>query len=240
MIQTRQIHYHHEGVELVAEMAWDDQLSEPRPAVLVAHTWAGRSHFEHDRIKALAALGYVGFACDVYGGGKGGGSMEANRALMMGLMANRPLLQGRLQAAVATLSQQPEVDASKIAALGYCFGGLAVLDLARIGARIGGVVSLHGLFAAPGNTAGNPINARVLVLHGYSDPMVPPTAIIELAAELDNAGADWQLHAYGGTGHAFTNPEANDPARGLCYSAQADRRSWQSVQNFLAEVFADG
>jgi dienelactone hydrolase len=124
-----------------------------------------------------------------------------------------------------------------VAAIGFCFGGLCVLDIARTGEELAGVVSFHGLLGAPGNTASNTINARILVLHGWDDPMAPPDHVVELSEELSAMGADWQLHAYGNTMHAFTNPDANDKAMGTVYNAAADRRSWIAMQNFLDELF---
>jgi dienelactone hydrolase len=129
------------------------------------------------------------------------------------------------------------VDEDNIAAIGFCFGGLCVLDLARIGADLKGVVSFHGLFGAPGNTQGMKIKARVMALHGHEDPMVPVKAVNDLQNELTAAGADWQIHVYGDTMHAFTNPKANDPSFGTVYSENANRRSWQTLLNFLKEIF---
>ena len=237
-IQHRLIEY--QAGELTCEgyLAWDDAISGPRPAVAIAHTWAGRGDFEQSKAEALAKLGYVGFAVDIYGGGQRGSSVEENSALMQPLMENRELLQQRIIAAVETLKQQAEVDASQTAAMGFCLGGLTVLDLARTGADIKGVVSFHGLFNAPDNTSANKIGAKVLCLHGYDDPMALPESIIELGTELTEAGADWQIHAYGGTVHGFTNPLANMPEMGVLYNEAADRRSWQALQNFLEEVFS--
>lgn len=237
-IQTRLLEYVCEDVVLEGFMAWDDKLAGARPAVAVAHTWAGRSAFEEGKALEFAAQGYVGFAIDMYGKGVSGGSVEENTALMTPLLQDRPLLQQRINAAVATLRQQAQVDAAKVAATGYCFGGLCVLDLARTGSDVCGVVSLHGLFGAPDNTAGERIRARVLCLHGYDDPMATPQSMLDLATELSAAGADWQVHAYGNTVHAFTNPAANDPGMGAVYSPLADRRSGIAVRNFLTECFA--
>jgi dienelactone hydrolase len=237
-IQTRAVEYIVDGKTFEGILAWDDSASGKRPAVAVAHAWAGRSPFEVEKAKRLAALGYVGFAMDVYGKGVLGRSRDENAALMGPLVQDRTLLQKRLVAAIHALALQPEVDPGRIAAIGFCFGGLSVLDLARVGAPVKGVVSFHGLFTPPGNTAGKRIAAKVLALHGWDDPMVPPQAVVDFAKEMTAAGADWQLHAYGHTMHAFTNPEANDPAFGTVYNAQADARSWQAMQNFLAELFA--
>ena len=155
---------------------------------------------------------------------------------MSPFMEDRALLQGRMIAALETVRQQPEVDAARVAAIGFCFGGLCVLDLARSGADLNGVVSFHGLFMPPGNSNAKKIRAKVLVLHGYDDPMATPEQMLGLANELTLAEADWQIHAYGGTVHAFTNPVANDPGFGTVYKEAADRRSWQSMGNFLEEV----
>lgn len=234
----RYVEYKHEGATLEGYMAWDETLEGPLPGVLVSHAWGGRGAFECSKARALAELGYCGFALDVYGKGVSGSGPEENAKLMQPFLEDRSLLQGRLAMALATLREQPEVDASRTAAIGFCFGGLCVLDLARTGSDVRGVVSLHGLFNAPGNTAGNNIQARVLALHGHDDPMVPPEAVNGLETELTQAGADWQIHVYGGTMHAFTNPQANDPSHGTVYNAAADRRSWVVTRDFLEEVLA--
>jgi len=235
-IQTRTIDYDHNGNLLQGVLAWDDQASAPRPAVLVSHAWAGRDEFAEGKARALAELGYVGFALDMYGKGILGSGPEENAKLMGPLIEDRGLLQSRQAAALNIVRQQPEVDPARIAAIGYCFGGLCVLDLARSGADLRGVASFHGLLNSPGNTEGNRILAKVLVLHGYDDPMAPPEQVLALADELTKGGSDWQIHAYGGTVHAFSNPKANDPEFGTVYKKEADHRSWQSLGNFLAEV----
>lgn len=224
-------------VQLEAFFAFDDALSGRRPAVLINHTWAGRDEFVAEKARKLAELGYVGFAVDMYGKGILGSGPEENARLMQPLMEDRAMLQKRMQAALYAVKLLPWVDDSKIAAIGFCFGGLCVLDLARTGVDIKGVVSFHGLLGAPGNTRGNAIKAKVLALHGHDDPLAPPEQVLEFEQEMTEAGADWQLHAYGHTMHAFTNPVANNPDSGMVYQPAADRRSWQSMQNFLAELF---
>lgn len=213
----------------------DDQAASARPGVMVCHAWAGRGAFDEARAEALARLGYVGFALDVYGKGVTGGTIEQNRALMTPLMEDRSLLLQRLQAGVQALRQVDDVDASKLAVIGFCFGGLCALDLARSGAELAGVVSFHGLLLPPPQPGGQ-ISAKILTLHGWDDPMVPPETVLEFAGEMTGAGADWQLHAYGNTMHAFTNPKANDPDFGTVYNATAEQRSWQAMVNFLTEV----
>ncbi len=236
-VQHRLLDYEDGDTVLEGRLAWDDALAGPRPGILVAHAWGGRSDFEDGKADALARLGYAAFALDLYGKGVRGSGPEENAALMQPFLDDRSMLQQRLHAALVTLRQQAEVDAARIAAIGFCFGGLCVLDIARSGADVAGVVSFHGLFGAPGNTGDSPVRARVLALHGWDDPMVPPAQVVALAEELSAAGADWQLQAYGNTMHAFTNPAANDPARGTVYDKRADRRSWQAMTNFFNELF---
>jgi len=236
-IQTRHIEFRDRDVLLEAYMAYDDSGSGPRPGVLVAHAWGGRGELEENRAERLAELGFVGFALDLYGKGVRGSNPKQNSALMQPFLDDRALLQKRMQLSLDACRRQKEVDGDRVAAMGFCFGGLCVLDLARTGADLRGVASFHGLLGKPGNTGGKGIKARVLVLHGWDDPMAKPEAVVALADELTAAGADWQIHAYGNTQHAFTNPAAANPEMGTVYNAAADRRSWQSLQLFLAEIF---
>ncbi|MGB5247088.1 MAG: dienelactone hydrolase family protein [Woeseia sp.] len=236
-LQTRHLDYHEGDATLRATVAWDDSIAVQQPGVLVAHAWRGRSEFEDKKALALASLGYVGFALDVYGRGQLGTNPTENAKLMQPFMDDRALLQRRLQAALAALRAVPEVDDQRVAGIGFCFGGLCMLDLARSGADLAGVVSFHGLLSKPATPAAADIRARILLLHGWDDPMATPDEVLALSRELSSAGADWQLHAYGKTLHAFTNPLANDPANGLQYRPRAERRAWCSMQNFLAEIF---
>jgi dienelactone hydrolase len=234
----RTIAYAHAGIELEGLLVTPGDAGAPLPGVLIAHAWGGRGEFEDATARKLAAAGYAGFAIDMYGRGVRGGSRDQNAALIQPFLRDRVLLQARIRAAVEALREQAEVDSERIAAVGYCFGGLCVLDLARSGADVRGVVSLHGLFTPPEPLPPGPIRARVLALHGHDDPMVPVAAVTALEQELSNAGADWQIHVYGGAMHAFTNPKANDADFGTVYNAIADRRSWLATRSFLAEVLA--
>jgi len=234
-VSTRTFDYEIDGETFEAFLAAPD--TSPAPAILIAHAWAGRSDFENDKAKALAALGYTGVAIDLFGKGVLGSSVEENQKLIEPFVSDRAFLQKRLKANIDVVKDQPEADASNVGAIGFCFGGLCVLDVARMGADVAGVVSFHGLLGAPGNTADR-VKAKVLALHGWDDPMAPPSDVVSLGEELTKAKADWQLHGYGGTMHAFTNRQANDPDFGTVYNADADRRSWEAMKNFLSEVFA--
>lgn len=238
-IQTQEVEYRDGETRLKGLLAWDDKSSSPVPGVLVSHTWAGRDEFACNKAKALAGLGYAGFALDLYGDAKVGSGPEENMALMQPFMDDRALLQRRMRAALSTLREQPIVDRRRVGAIGFCFGGLCVLDLARCGADLDCVVSFHGLLKPPGNTQGTKVRAKILVLHGHEDPMVPVADVVALEGELTEAGADWQVHVYGHTMHAFTNPMANDPSFGTVYHPLADRRSWVAMKNFLEESFAE-
>lgn len=236
-IQTRIIEYRDGDHIFDAYMTWENVGSDLKPGVLIAHAWGGRGEFEEGKAERLAELGYIGFALDLYGKGRRGNSREENEALMNPLLADRSVLQHRMQLGLAQLKKQKEVDSSRVAAMGFCFGGLCVLDLARMGADLRGVASFHGLFGPPENLSEQKIKAKILVLHGWDDPMATPDQVVSLADELSQAGADWQIHGYGNTVHAFTNPCANDAEHGTVFNAAADRRSWQSLQLFLAELF---
>ncbi|MFQ5661311.1 MAG: dienelactone hydrolase family protein [Gammaproteobacteria bacterium] len=237
MIEERMVEYEHNDAVLEGLLAYDNATDGPRPGILIAHAWAGRSELECNKARALAELGYTGFSMDLYGKGILGSGPEENQKLMGPFLEDRAMLQSRMTMALDTLRAQQEVDESNIAAMGFCFGGLCVLDLARIGADIRGAVSFHGLFMPPGNTQGTEIKAKVLALHGNDDPMAPVESVIELEKELTAAGADWQIHVYGNTMHAFTNPQANDPGLGTVYNENADKRSWRTLLNFLEEIF---
>jgi dienelactone hydrolase len=238
-VKTEYLDYKDGAVTCEGYVAYDDATKTKRPGVLVSHAWAGQGEFERSKAEKLAALGYVGFALDLYGKGKRGASMEENAKLMQPFIDDRAMLRKRISTALDALKKHALVDSGRVAAIGFCFGGLCVLDLARSApAGLKGVVSFHGLFHPPKLGKQAPITAKVLILHGYDDPMARPDSVVAIAQELTAAKADWQLHAYGRTSHAFTNPEANSPDHGLLYNATADRRSWVAMKNFLEEALA--
>ncbi|MFI4919126.1 MAG: dienelactone hydrolase family protein, partial [Legionellales bacterium] len=218
-------------------IAYDDSWVKPMPCVMIAHDWEGRSQSACNKAKEFVSMGYVGFTLDMYGQAQLGADKDERRALMMPLMQDRQKLMARMNAAFNLLTQLPQVDKGKIAAVGYCFGGLCVLDLARSGTDVKAVISFHGLLAAAEGALRTPFDAKVLVLHGYDDPLVPPKHVNEFAIEMTERKVDWQIHVYGRTAHAFTNPRANDDEMGLHYNALSERRSWATAQIFLNEVF---
>lgn len=229
--------YHHGEQELYGYLAYDDQTIKPRPAVLVIHDWTGRNDFACQKAELLAEMGYVGFAVDMYRFGRQGKSVDEKQALMTPLMNDRRLLRDRIQAGLDAVVTMDEVDNKRIAVIGFCFGGLCALDLARSGADITGVISFHGLLNKPEGISQQSIKAKILALHGYDDPMVLPEQMAAFCQEMTEANVDWQVHMYGHTKHAFTNPQAHDESLGTVYNAKAERRSWQAMADFLQEIF---
>jgi len=235
-MRTQSVEYRHGDAVLEGFLAVPATDGERRPGILVSHAWGGRDDFVVEKAKALAELGYAAFALDVYGKGVRGSGPEQNQKLMMPFLQDRALLRDRLKSGMDCFAAQPGVDGSQIAIMGYCFGGLCALDLARSGAAIKGAVSFHGLFIPPALPK-QAVKARVLALHGYDDPMVPPQQVLDFATEMNESKVDWQMHAYGGVLHAFTVPEANDLSLGALYNARAARRSWQAMMDFFEEIF---
>lgn len=235
---TGTLDYHDGDATLEAYIAYDDSTSDPKPTVLIAHDWTGRRDYATSKADEMAALGYVGIAIDMFGKGVFGkdDDVQYNSSLMGPFATDRKLLRGRMTAGLDLAKGLDFVDNTKIAALGYCFGGMCVLELARSGADVLGVLSVHGIFS-PGDVPNETITAKVLCLHGHDDPMVPPEQVLELETELTEAGVDWQVHAYGQTTHAFTNPGANNPDFGTVFNVTANRRATQSIKNFLEELF---
>ena len=233
-MKTQEINYKFGDQEYRAFVANPEK--ESAPLVLVVHTWAGRDDFVEKKAIELAEEGYVAMAVDMYGDAKVGTSTEENQSLMTPLIEDRDKLKAIINTAVEAGKKIDGVDSSKVAAIGYCFGGLVVLDLARSGTDISGVVSFHGLLMSS-DISTDGIQAKVLVLHGERDPMVPLSMVDDFQKEMTEAEADWQLHSYGNAYHAFTNKEANDPNLGTQYNENADKRSWQSMMNFFTEIF---
>ncbi len=208
----------------------------PHPVVLIAPNWVGQTGWDNAVADRLAAAGYAGLAIDVYGKGRRGDPAGDNSALMGPWVGNRAALRQRLLAAVDAAAGHPMLDESRMAIIGYCFGGLCALDVARSGDdRIKAAVSFHGIYNPPGLGPQAPITAKVLICHGWEDPYTPVDAHNAVAKELTDAGADWQIIAYGHAYHSFTNEHANAPGTAL-YDAAADRRSWAATMALLAET----
>ena len=208
------------------------------PGVLVVHDWMGVGPFAIERAEKLAAMDCVAFVADIYGKGVRPANATEAGALAGKYKKDRALLRRRVTAALDTLRQQPGCDPAQLAAIGYCFGGTTVLELARSGAAVAGVVSFHGGLNSPTPADAKKIRCKVLVLHGADDPNVPPAEVAAFEQEMRGASVDWQLIAYGGAVHSFTNPRAgSDNAKGVAYNEKADRRSWQALIAFLRELF---
>ncbi|MHC1697941.1 MAG: dienelactone hydrolase family protein [Geobacteraceae bacterium] len=236
---TKTVEYRQGSTLLEGYLAYDDAVSGQRPGVLVVHEWTGLGKYARNRAAQLAGLGYVAFAADIYGKG-----VRPNTPAEAGKEAgkyrsDRKLLRTRAIAGLEELLKVPLVDPAKVAAIGYCFGGTTVLELARSGAKLNGVVSFHGGLSTDNLSDGKNIRAKVLVLHGADDPHVPPQEVSAFQEEMRNGGVDWQMVFYGGAVHSFTNPDSgNDPAKGNAYNDKADYRSWSAMKSFFAEIFA--
>lgn len=241
-MHTVTIPYVHGETKCLGFMAYDDRVQVKRPAILVSPAWRGQDDFARQKAIQLAELGYVGFAVDLYGNGTSVTDNEAAQ-YMFPLFLDRALLQARMKAAYTCISEQPQVDQSKIGAIGFCFGGLTVFELLRSGVDLKGVVTFHGVFAneREGMQAKTvPISPKatgsLLILQGEQDPLVTVQDLQNVQQEMTKAGIDWQIHLYGNTMHAFTNPLANNPKNGAMYSERATQRAWTSMQNFFGEI----
>jgi dienelactone hydrolase len=235
MSKTQLLEYKDGDTTLEAYIAEPD--SGKKPVVLIFHDWSGRNPFAQKIAEDLAALGYVGFALDMYGKGQIATTKDEKVALMTPFMQDRALLLQRANAALSAAKTLSNADTHKIAAIGFCFGGLCALDLARGGADIKGVVSFHGLLGAPEDLPKQNIRTKILALTGFDDPMVKPEQVVQFGDEMTAAKVDWQVHFFGNTMHAFMNPEANDPGFGTVYQPVSAARAWKMMQDFLKEIF---
>jgi len=235
---TQTVEYRHGDVTLEGFLAWDDAVSGKRPGVLVVHEWTGLNEYAKTRCRELAGMGYVAFAVDMYGKGIRPQTREEASQQATIYRSDRPLMRARVTAGLNTLLASELCDPTRIAAIGYCFGGGTVLELARSGAEIAGVVSFHGNLDTPDPLLAKNIKSKILVCHGADDPYVPFDQIEAFISEMSAARVDYQFIAYSGAVHAFTNLEAgDDPSSGAAYHADADRRSWEHMQTFFVEIF---
>lgn len=237
MTITRRITLHDGPDGPFESMAVVDTAAGAQPGILLFPNVLGTKEADFAYAEKVAALGYAVLVADVYGQGKRTTRADTNPALYMNaLNADRAVLRDRVNAAHDVLKGLAEVDPARTAAIGFCFGGKCILDLARSGADIAGGVSFHGVYDAPPFPNAT-ISTRLLICHGWDDPIAPPESMVALAQELTAAGCDWQIHAYGRTGHAFTDESANMPEKGLAYSPDADRRSFRATVDFLGDLF---
>jgi len=236
-IQTKTVEYKSGDVTLEGVLVWDDAVKSPRPGVLVVHQWLGLTNYEQRRARLLAELGYVAFCADIYGKGVRPKDTKEAGVEATKYKTDRKLLRERVNAGLAELKKSPLVDAQRVAAIGYCFGGTTVIELARSGADVAGVVSFHGGLDSPTPADGKNIKAKVLACHGADDPFVSAADLTAFEAEMRAAKVDWQLVQYGGAVHSFTQPMAgNDNSKGAAYNEKADKRSWAAMREFLVEV----
>jgi len=240
-IKQQAVEYKEGDTTLEGWLAYDDSISTPRPGVLVVHDWMGLSDKTKAIAERLAKLGYIAFAADIYGKGVRPSSREEAGAQAGKYKGDRALLRKRVEAALTVLRGEKNVDAKRIAAIGYCFGGTTVLELARDGADIAGVVSFHGGLDSLNPADAKNIKAKLLILHGANDPTMSAEDIAAFQKELRDAKVDWQMIYYANAVHAFTDKTAgNDPTNPVAYNADADRRSWQTMRDFFAEIFGEG
>lgn len=225
--------------------ATEDITLQQRPAIIVAHAWMGQDSFARQKAEALAELGYIGFVADMYGEGKTASNSEEARHLMLPLFQDRALLQKRICAAFDVVHQHPGVDPSRIGAIGFCFGGLTVIELLRSGADIKGAVSFHGVLGnkvdsieAKTVSIAKSIKGSLLMLHGSEDPLVSLDDILNIQKELSDAQVDWQMNIYSHTSHAFTNPQMHDKEHGLAFQPLSSERAWWAMIHFFSERFS--
>ncbi len=234
-MKTSFVAYNDSETPLEAFVAY--QTPQKQPAVILCHAWAGRDDFICEKAQMVANWGYVGFALDMYGKGILGHSKEENSALKQPFLKDRNLLQNRLLRAFQVVRALPYVDVDRIAVLGYGFGGICALDLARSGADIKGAITVYGHFQPPPPNLIKSIKAKILLLHGYNDPITPLEELTAFAKEMESAQVDWQAHLFGQSLHAFATPSANDPESGVLYNPTSAQRSNHLIRNFLEEIF---
>lgn len=230
-----------DGAQFDSVLVQDDtRTHDDPPVVLVFHGMEGRSEAQVQFATRLAEQGYQAIAVDLFGEDVSRGGMDATAAEMARFVDDRAALAQRLSTVLDTLTAAPQVNPHRVAAIGFCFGGLCVLDLARAGRPLVGVASFHGLLTPATLFDGREVTAKISVFHGWDDPFATPQDVVALGREFSGRGIDWQLHAYGDTVHAFMAPFANDPTRGVVFSESASRRAWSTALEFLRECFADG
>lgn len=238
-VVTKAVQYNDGDVALEGTLAWDDAFEGKRPGVLVVHEWWGLDDYARGRAEQLARLGYVAFALDMYGKGKITEHPQEAGEWAGIIRKNVAAWQRRALAGLDVLKEHDLVDSQRLAAIGYCFGGATVCQLAYSGAPLKGVVSFHGSLPAPTPEQQPKIAAKLLICHGAADAFVPAPQIAAFQEALEQSGADWQMIYFGNARHSFTNPGADKRGiDGLRYNKLADMRSWRYLQDFFDEIFA--
>jgi dienelactone hydrolase len=235
---TQTVEYKQGDAVLEGYLAYDDAFGGKRPGILVVHEWKGLNAYAKRRTDMLAGLGYVAFAADIYGKGIRPQTIADAGAMAGKFKADRTLLRARVNAGLDVLKSQPNVDISRLAAIGYCFGGTAVLELARSGADVKGIVSFHGGLSSPTPQDAKNIKARILALHGAADPFVKPDEVAAFEKEMTDAKVNYRFIKYPGAMHGFTNPDNKNVPPGALYNEAADKASWIEMQNFFKEIFS--
>ncbi|MEK6691796.1 MAG: dienelactone hydrolase family protein [Nitrospirota bacterium] len=237
-VRTEVVEYKQGDVVLEGYLAYDNAVKGKRPGVLIVHEWMGVNPYVKKRAEQLAKLGYVAFAADIYGKGIRPKNSDEAVAESRKYRTDRKLMRSRAKAGLDVLKNHKLADTKRTAAIGYCFGGTTVLELARSGADVAGIVSFHGgLDSLNPNDAKN-IKGKVLALHGGDDPFVPAGQVAAFQDEMRKAGVDWNMVIYGGAVHSFTNPDAgSDNSKGAAYNEKADKRSWEDMNQFFKEIF---
>jgi dienelactone hydrolase len=238
-IQTKTIEYKQGDTTLEGVLVWDDAVNGPRPGVLVVHQWLGLTNYEKHRAEMLAQLGYVAFCADIYGQGVRPRNVQDAGAEATKYKTDRALLRARANAGLEQLKKSELVDPKRIAAIGYCFGGTTVIELARSGAELSGVVSFHGGLDSPTPADGRNIKCPILVCHGADDPFEKPEDLAAFESEMRDAKVDWRLIKYGGAVHSFTQNDPGFSNPGARYNERADQRSWQDMKMFFGEIFGN-
>lgn len=236
---TKTVEYQQNGTVCKGFLAYDDDFKGKRPGVVVVHEYWGLNDFARKKAEQLAGLGYAALAADIYGNGTVTKDPKEAARLAGELRGNKPLLRARVQAALKALAANPLVDSKRLGAIGFCFGGTTVLELAYSGADLAGVVSFHGGLTSPQPDELKGIKPAILVLHGADDPHVKAEDITAFQEAMRQGGIDWQMVYFGDAVHAYMNPEAgSNKSAGVAYNARVARRSWQYMQDFFKEIFA--
>ncbi len=236
-LKSQVLEYKQGDMVLEGYLAYDTKFTGKRPGVLVVHEWKGLNEYTKMRANMLADLGYVAFAADIYGKGVRPQTFDQAGAEAGKYKGDRLLLRQRVEAGLAELKSQTNVDIKKLAAIGYCFGGTTVLELARAGADVKGVVSFHGGLSSPTPADAKNIKGRVLVLHGADDPFVPAEEVAAFEKEMKDSKVKYHLISYPGAVHGFTNPANIGEPKGALYNKEADQKSWEDMQKFFKEIF---